>query len=200
MRLYEIADHSVGGVIIRHSNRTNTGFEGVTFSVTWRPTAPFVATARNDEELFAATGTKSNSVHIGYFSDSREAAYAKSVFENSPIDEKIDMLHNGVDLAYPADLYKLPEQITHEEAKEQIIAYKKAGHINDPVVPASALKQKVQQALANFHKDNAADYNVGKNDANAVRTAMNDYLKTITKPRNSDVEEAARLAFEPYKK
>lgn len=200
MRLHEFTDHNINGVIIKTSKRTNTGFDGVTFSVTWRPTAPFVASAKNDEELFAATGTKSNTVHIGYFSDSREAAYARSVFENSPTDEKIDMLHNGVDLAYPADLYKLPEKITHEEAEQEIIAYRKANQVDDPIVPVSALKQKVQQELANFYKDNAADYKVEKNDATAIREAMTDYLKTITKPRNSDVIEAARLAFEPYKK
>lgn len=46
MRLYEIADYNVDGVIIKPSNRTNTGFEGVTFSVNWRPAAPFVASAK----------------------------------------------------------------------------------------------------------------------------------------------------------
>ena len=129
MRLHEITDYNVNGVIIKKSNRTNTGFEGITFSVTWRPKAPFVATAKNDEELFSYTGTKSNSVHIGYFSDSREAAYVKSVFENSPIDEKINILSGNIDLTFPDDLYKLPEKITHKEAEEKIITYRKTKQV-----------------------------------------------------------------------
>lgn len=145
MRLYEIADYNVDGVIIKPSNRTNTGFEGVTFSVNWRPAAPFVASAKNDEELFAATGTKSNTVHIGYFSDSREAAYAKSVFENSPTDEKINMLKNGVDLAYPADLYELPEQITHADAEQRIMAYRKTKQVFK--LTDAAVKQTLQHIL-----------------------------------------------------
>lgn len=130
MRLYEFTDYNVNGVIIKPSNRTNTGFDGVTLSLTWRPKTPFVASAKNDEELFALTGTKSNTVHIGYFSDSREAAYVKAVFENSPIDEKMEIRRNGgIDIAFPADLYKLPEEITHEEAQEIIMTYKKTKQV-----------------------------------------------------------------------
>ena len=117
-----MATYNVDGVIIKSSNRTNTGFEGVTFSVSWRPTAPFVASASNHPELFDAAETKSHTVHIGYFSDSREAAYARSVFENLPIDGKKEMLGH-VNLAYPADLYKLPQQVTLVNAQAQIAAY-----------------------------------------------------------------------------
>ena len=193
MRLYEIADYTVDGVIIKQSNRTNTGFEGVTFSVNWRPTAPFVASAKNDEELFAATGTKSNTVHIGYFSDSREAAYAKSVFENSSIDEKIDMLNNGVDLAYPADLYTLPQHITLTAAQAQIAAHiAKNRKPRKPRVFDAVKADKLVNKIAGDHKT----YRGINNDTGAeIVKAMETLFNGGTSYANALTEAA-----EPFKR
>lgn len=130
MRLYEIADYNINGVIIKTSNRTNTGFDGVTFSISWRPHTPFIVIGKNDKEMFDYTKSNSNSLHIGSFSDSREAAYVKAVYEKSDIDEKIEIWRNGgMDIAFPDEIYKLPEKITHEEAEQQIIAHRKTKQV-----------------------------------------------------------------------
>ena len=67
-------------------------------------------------------------------------------------------------------------------------------------VPRIKTKISVQEALSAFHQNHGTDYKVQAADAKAIRKAMEDHLKTIDKPTDSDMVEAARIGFEPFKK
>ena len=58
----------------------------------------------------------------------------------------------------------------------------------------------IQQSLANFYKEHKAEYNATLVDAATIRATMQEYIDSIKKPTNKDMEEAARLGFEPFKK
>jgi len=133
-----------------------------------------------------------NVLALGVFDDVRDAAYVGQMFygeDNAARNANVDALFEGNESVVPHSPKKAwkhdPDYATMEKAKTRA---------------AGRVTLDVQAALAAFHKTNAADYSVKATDAKGIRKAMNDHLKTIKKPKNSDVMEAARLAFAPFKK
>ena len=126
------------------------------------------------------------------YDDVRDAAYVGQTFygeDNATRNLNVDALFEGNESVVPRvptkEWQHEPDYTSIEKAKTRA---------------SGRVTLDVQRALANFHKANAADYNVKASDAKAIRKAMTDYLKTIKKPKNSDVMESARIAFDPYKK
>lgn len=133
-----------------------------------------------------------NVLALEVFDDVRDAAYVAQTFygeDNATRNTNVDALFEGNERVIPTpprkDWQHDPDYLTMEKAKTRAAGRKTLD---------------VQQALHNFNKSNGADYTVKAADAKDIRTAMVEYLKTIKKPKNDDMMEAARLAFEPFKK
>ena len=135
-----------------------------------------------------------NVVALGVFDDVRAAAYVGQEFYGNDADHRDSNLY---------DLFSGDESVIPVPPKEWM---------HDPDFDSMARAKKrvqkrakvdVQQALHAFHKDHGADYNVKTNDRkviNNIRANVTAYLGTLDKPKQSDANEAVRLAFEPYRK
>ena len=132
-----------------------------------------------------------NVVALGAYDDVRDAAYVGQHFygdSSSTRNANLDALFEGDESVIPVCQQKWnhdPDFVQMEKAKVRA-----AGRVNIDV----------QQALSNFYKENSSTYKVSAKNAQAIRDSMNAYLGTIEKIKNSDMMEAARLAFEPFKK
>jgi len=133
-----------------------------------------------------------NVMALGVYDDVRDAAYVGQAFygeDNASRNANVDALLEGNELVVPVpprkDWKHDPDHDSMKKAKSRA---------------SKRTTLDVQSAVASFHKANGADYNVKASDAKEIRAAMTAYLKTIKKPNNADMMEAARLAFEPFKK
>lgn len=134
-----------------------------------------------------------NVLALDVYDDVRDAAYVGQTFygeDNAARNANVDALFEGNERVIPTLIGKKewqhdPDYANMEKAKTRAAGRKTLD---------------VQQAIHDFNKSNGADYTVKAADAKDIRTAMTDYLKTIKKPKNSDMMEAARLAFEPFRK
>jgi len=132
-----------------------------------------------------------NVVALGVYDDVRDAAYVGQQFyggDSGTRNANLDALFEGNESVVPICTQKWehdPDLTQMEKAKVRA-----AGRVNIDV----------QQALSNFYKENGSAYKVSGKNAQAIRDSMNAYLGPIEKIKNSDMMEAARLAFEPFKK
>ncbi len=133
-----------------------------------------------------------NVLALGVYDDVRDAAYVGQSFygeDSASRNANVDALFEGNERVIPTPPTKEwqhdPDYVSMEKAK---------------VRARKRVKIDIQQGLHNFHKANLGDYSVKATDAKVIRAAMKAHIDAIEKPKNSDVEEAARLAFEPYKK
>jgi hypothetical protein len=125
--------YTVNNVEIKTSTRGVTGYEGSTFSPSWTgdSAAPFIAAISNpsDPKLQSLLRAKDRtSLHLGHYADSREAAYVVALYKSNPeavLTEIRETRHLKV--AFPAELYEIPVNITHDEAQAAITEAKAAG-------------------------------------------------------------------------
>lgn len=118
--------YKINGVQINTSTRGVTGYEGSTFSPAWTldHSKPFIAAIGNptDPELKKLLRAKERTaLHLGQYSDSREAAYVVGLYKNDPVAILTELAEtNQIDVEFPAELYSLPEFITVDEAIKKI--------------------------------------------------------------------------------
>lgn len=133
-----------------------------------------------------------NVLALGVFDDVRDAAFIGQAFygeDNAHRNNNVDMLLEGNEAVLP----KLPRKKWEHEADKDSMDRGKKRHGNRATIV-------VQEALAEFYKNNKDDYTVTAEDAVAIRSTMNEYLDAIKKPKNSDIRDAAKIGFEPFRK
>lgn len=133
-----------------------------------------------------------NVVALSVHDDVRDAAYVGQTFygeDSASRNANIDALFEGNESVIAKPIGK----VWQHEADYASMDKAKARAVK-------RVKIDIQQGLFDFHTANAADYTVKAKDAKDIRAAMKAHLDTIEKPKNDDVKEAARIAFEPYRK
>jgi hypothetical protein len=119
--------HMINGLHIETSDRGRSGYLGVTVSPAWTLDIenPFIACLTNpiNDPVLSKwlTAKERSSLHLGTFSDSREAAYVCALYKNDPETILKELYFNGkVNVDFPIELYNLPVYITLEEAQDLI--------------------------------------------------------------------------------
>ena len=104
------------------TRKTNTsGYTGVTVSPAWTldESKPFIAMTQNPtspELVRELTATKRASLHLGHYSDAREAAYVIGLYHKNPLTTLQQFNKSGEFTVFPADLYDQPEGMTLKQA------------------------------------------------------------------------------------
>lgn len=113
--------YTVNGYEIK-PGKGKTGYYGSSVSLAWTldPEKPFIAAVANpiDDPVLSKwlTAKKRKALHMGYYADSREAAYVSAVYEQHPEDVLIELYNNKkLSIEFPKKLYTLPQHITREE-------------------------------------------------------------------------------------
>lgn len=120
-KTYELSDGIVIEVSDLKSNRT--GYTGAALSPAWTQDAdrPFIAACGNprDPEIMKQMHAQNRTAwHGGSYSDAREAAYVVGMFKKDPVGTERLIHASGPVDKFPADLYDLPEGLSHEKAIE----------------------------------------------------------------------------------
>ena len=116
----------VNKLVINRSTRGVTGYEGATFSPAWtlNEQKPFIAAIGNPTDTYLKTlltAKDRTALHLGQYSDSREAAYVVAMYKNDPENVLLELRDTGtLVVEFPKELYALPELLTCSEAQEQI--------------------------------------------------------------------------------
>lgn len=103
----------------RKSNRS--GYTGAALSPSWTLNAdkPFIAACGNpnDPKVMAEVNAQHRtSLHLGSYSDAREAAYVVGMYRKDPIGTIRQVQQYGEIDTFPADLYNLPPGLAYEDA------------------------------------------------------------------------------------
>jgi hypothetical protein len=112
--------------------RGRTGYFGTCFSPEWRShdEAPFIAfidpsTIPSAEYELVASRISPNAttIHLGYYDDSRKAAYVAAMYKANPSDVVRQWLNNDkqVDVNFPKELFDLPEYLTLSDAQKLLV-------------------------------------------------------------------------------
>lgn len=170
--------YKINGIEIETSNRGRSGYLGVTISPAWTLDLenPFIAclvNPVNDPVLSRwLTATERNSLHLGTFADSREAAYVVGLYKNDPENVLKELYHNKkIEANFPPSLYDIPEYFTKEQAQTLIkdtLAQKTTQGSSKPI------KMHITSAM-----EVARNYTKGKKIANisVVRKGIESNLK-----------------------
>lgn len=185
------------------SNQSDSGYKFVTTLFDGPLAGKFIAFAdvvgddrqhRNNQHGKRVAGFFGfkNVLALSVHDDVRDAAYVGQHFygeDNASRNANVDTLFEGNESVVPTPIGKVwqhdPDYATMDKAKTRA---------------TGRVTLTVQDALAAFHKANRANCNAKASDAEDIRNTMTAYLKGFKKPKNSDVMEAAKLAFEPYMK
>lgn len=184
------------------SSKSSSGYRFVTTFFEGTLAGKFIAFADVKEEGLQAQNLEhekritgffgfKNVVALGIFDDVRAAAFVGQNFYGSNADNRdmnLEALFNGDDSVVPVP----PAAWDHEPDHDRMAGAKKR--------VARRANVDVQEALAAFYKEHGTGYNVKSTDAKDIRATMNAYLGTLDMPKQSDAAEAARIAFEPFKK
>ena len=104
------------------SRKSNTsGYTGVTVSPAWTldESTPFIAMTSNPtspELVRELTATKRASLHLGHYSDAREAAYVIGMYKKDPLNTLVTFNKHGNFTDFPSDLYDQPVGLTFVDA------------------------------------------------------------------------------------
>lgn len=173
--------YKVNGVVIETSDRGRSGYLGVTVSPAWTLDTdnPFIACLSNpvNDPILSKwlTAKERQSLHLGNFSDSREAAYVCGLYKNDPESILKDIYYNGkANVVFPNEIYDLPVYLSLEDAQTLIaetLEKKTTGgskqnrqkfHINDAlkiarectsgkkIVNVSIVRQGIEKNLKSF--------------------------------------------------
>lgn len=124
-----------GLTILESENNSISGYYGSTVSAAWTLDYenPFIARMTeinpfDHAELKKLIPNKEpSSYHLGYYSDSREAAYVAAMYRENPLKTlQMRFGNRKVDVDFPKELYDIPEYYTLNDAQKDIdIAIKK---------------------------------------------------------------------------
>lgn len=127
--------YTVNGLEIPTSDIGRSGYLGVTFSPAWtlNEDYPFIAMTANpvNDPVLAKwlTAKQRQSLHLGHYSDSREAAYVHAMYQNDPEEVLKQFYHKTFNPVFPVELYDLPEFLKLEEAQSEIVKAKKTKNV-----------------------------------------------------------------------
>ena len=139
-----------------NTGRGQAGYAGTCFSTEWRghDAAPFIATATrpNDNSLDKYIAPGARVLHLGYYDDSRKAAYVAAMYQHDPkATVQLWIAHNKqIEVEYPKELFELPEYLTLEDAQRML-----AGH-GVKVSPKQTRACATRVVAAHVHADKPA--------------------------------------------
>jgi hypothetical protein len=185
--------YNINGITIETSDRGRSGYLGVTVSPAWTldTNHPFIACLSNpiDDPVLSKwlTAKERQSLHLGNFGDSREAAYVCGLYKNDPESILKEIYFNGkVNVVFPQEVYDLPEYLSLKDAQTLI-----AGNLQKKTTSGS--KQTQQKFKQKFHINDvlkiAREYTSGKKILNVsiVRQGIEKNLKSFK--TKDDVEK-----------
>lgn len=156
--------YKIDGLEIQTSNQGRSGYLGVTFSPAWTldETKPFIAMVRNpvDDPVLVKylTALERGCLHLGDFSDSREAAYIVALYKDNPEFVLKTMYSNDrvnfVD--FPAELYDLPQFINSQDATTMVKEHKKNRKKRVKLLSISEVMAHVRERVKG-HKVNVSE-------------------------------------------
>lgn len=122
--------YHVNDLKIITSDMGRSGYLGVTFSPAWtlNEEVPFIAMAQNPKDKYLIkwlTAKQRQSLHLGYYSDSREAAYVYAMYNDDPENVLKEIYYKTFNPVFPQHLYDLPVFLKLEEAQEEIAKVKR---------------------------------------------------------------------------
>ncbi len=118
--------YNINGLKIVTSDQGRSGYLGVTFSPAWTldenyPFIAMTANPTNDPVLSKwLTAKQRSSLHLGHYSDSREAAYVYAMYMNNPEEVLKQFYHGTFKPEFPVSLYNLPVFLDIETAQDEI--------------------------------------------------------------------------------
>jgi hypothetical protein len=117
---------NINGVIVKTSHLGKSGYHGACFSPAWTldKSRPFVAAVTNPTEqqlVSLLTAKERTALHLGYYSDSREAAYVVAYYKANKQEVLENMQSFGENrIIIPDAVYTMPEYISLDDAKAEI--------------------------------------------------------------------------------
>jgi hypothetical protein len=124
--------YNINGLEIATSDAGRSGYLGVTFSPAWtlNENYPFITMAQNpvNDPVLSKwlTAKERQSLHLGHYADSREAAYVYALYKDEPEEVLKQFYHGTFSPEFPIELYNLPVFLKLEEAQQEIIKVKAA--------------------------------------------------------------------------
>jgi hypothetical protein len=118
--------YNVNGLEITTSDVGRSGYHGVTFSPAWTldENYPFIAMTSNpvNDPVLSKwlTARERTSLHLGHYSDAREAAYVYAIYKDEPEEVLKQFYHGTFNPDFPKELYDLPVFLKLEDAQEEI--------------------------------------------------------------------------------
>lgn len=184
--------YTVNGLEISTSDVGRSGYLGATFSPAWtlNENYPFIAMAQNpvNDPVLSKwlTAKERQSLHLGHYSDAREAAYVYAMYQNDPEEVLKQFYHGTFNPVFPLELYNLPVFLKLKEAQQEIIkvkAVKKVKRIGKDEVYKIArnnVKVKDMKVLSKVRKQlDIGIMNRRYKDENDVISHVNEIMKGI---------------------
>lgn len=117
--------YMVDGLAIKESSWGRSGYYGATYSPIWTQNTnmPFIAMVGNPKEPHLQkylTAKLRQSLHLGRFSDAREAAFVVAMYKDDPETVLREIYEKRFEPVFPKELYTLPVYITPEQIEEDI--------------------------------------------------------------------------------
>lgn len=125
--------YTVNNIKVVESNKSLSGYYGATVSPAWTLDyqKPFIARMSeinpfdHDELRKLVPNKDPSSYHLGYYQDSREAAYVAAMYRDDPLTVlKARFGNSRVEAVFPKELYDLPVYYTLKQAQEDIDCHK----------------------------------------------------------------------------
>jgi hypothetical protein len=141
------------------TGRGRTGYFGSCFSDRWHGhnDAPFIARGdrpeRNIHSINDYMEPGAGNIHLGYYDDSRKAAYVAAMYKADPVAMLENWITNNkqIKVEFPEELFNLPERLTLADAQrllagKGIVIKAKSGN-KVPKIKVPALKVKSQEQI-----------------------------------------------------
>lgn len=188
------------GTVLKFSTRGRTGYLGSCVSTAWTfqtPDTPFIAHHNKTgefslEDLDQAPGRSNH--HLGFYADSREAAYVAAKFDEAP-EQTLEFLLSGGEFEFPADLYQQPVFLSVAGAWDLAVQKrdaKKAKAARTVTVKASRPKVKAEFPARSVNENRGLFTKLCK--AYDVDALYNKYgSKAVTDARNLRLDEFLTL-------
>lgn len=118
-QIYTLNDGVQVELSSRKSNRS--GYTGAALSPSWTLDAdkPFIAACGNPNDptvMAEVHAQQRTSLHLGSYSDAREAAYVVGLYRKNPVDTIRRVQQYGAIDVFPEDLYQLPPGLSYDDA------------------------------------------------------------------------------------
>jgi hypothetical protein len=174
------------GVVVEQSSRkgNRTGYTGAALSPAWTLNSdkPFIAACGNPTDPAVMTHVNAQartSLHLGYYSDAREAAYVIGRYRKDPVSIIRHVQSNGSWDQFPEDLYSLPSGLSYEEAIE-MLSLKKSNKTSGNLKSTPSKKDTSVMASGNLYDFFSREVIVGIAKAMGGAEMFQSYLKDKT--------------------